>query len=495
MERRVPHTAPVVVPSRGTRTELLEWLNDLLPPCTTTGVSLPRLRRVEHCGNGVPYAVLLPQMLPVEYPPLATKIKVPAKFDYEAVANLKLITEALQKNGIQPPDALMNDIDKLIKGAFQSNLQLLQWFRGLYDALLPSEGEGDNYHADQPTRVAGGTSHGPVGTSVAPAVHGEVGNRSINSVTDARVSTDGANVNANSQRGAPQVYVGHVSQVVGKSARIPQQNSGVVDALSQNGQRSATPLVRRPARVERVSSRWATSSPPPQSRSRSSQNSPVVRGLSHARSSPLRAGGSALGATYHPLVSATDSNEAELGPRNALSASKVGDISIVRRGRDQPLIPPKICMSGSSGDADSASHRVCSVPSDGMMTKQFRSLSACSSPKGTNSVTALRKTREEIPPHHKDIGKSSSATPLASSAISRSVSHGESSSECGFAAAVLQQPQTAAAIMQVKNERQFYYDKLRQVESLVLLHAKRSPANDDLQRMAQDVLAVLYAED
>ncbi|ORC92879.1 microtubule-associated protein, RP/EB family [Trypanosoma theileri] len=124
-----------VVPSKDSRTELLAWLNELLPTTAANGSTLPRLHKVEQCGNGVPYAVLLPLMLPVQYPPLNTRAKVPAKHDFESAANLKLITDALQKNGIPRPDVLTDDTDKLIKGAYQANLQLLQWFRGLHDVL------------------------------------------------------------------------------------------------------------------------------------------------------------------------------------------------------------------------------------------------------------------------------------------------------------------------------------------------------------------------
>nr|CCC92687.1 conserved hypothetical protein [Trypanosoma congolense IL3000] len=136
-----------IVPSRDTRTDLLAWLNDLLPQATASGYEVPRLRKVEHCGNGVPYVLLLPQMLPYVHPQLLSRAKVPAKHDFEAVSNLKLMAEALHKNGIPPPEVLVDDVDKLIKGGFQANLQLLQWFRGLGEALTPQQCP-DEYHKE-----------------------------------------------------------------------------------------------------------------------------------------------------------------------------------------------------------------------------------------------------------------------------------------------------------------------------------------------------------
>ncbi|KEG09007.1 microtubule-associated protein, RP/EB family, partial [Trypanosoma grayi] len=141
MERACMLTPIQVVPSKDSRTELLAWLNDLLPHTTPGGHTIPPIRKVELCGNGVPYVLILPSLLPVPYPPLMSKAKIPAKHEFESVTNLKLFSDALQRNGIPRPDVLNDEIDKLIKGAYQANLQLLQWFRGLYEALLIRAGE------------------------------------------------------------------------------------------------------------------------------------------------------------------------------------------------------------------------------------------------------------------------------------------------------------------------------------------------------------------
>lgn len=125
-----------VVPSTESWSELLAWVNASLPPLAPNGRKVNAMHRVEECGHGVPYVLLLPTMLPVLHQPLMTNsVKVPAKADFEAVANLKLMQAALRRNGIAQPEVLSKDMQKLIGGNFQANLQLLQWFRGLAVAL------------------------------------------------------------------------------------------------------------------------------------------------------------------------------------------------------------------------------------------------------------------------------------------------------------------------------------------------------------------------
>ncbi|KPA74205.1 hypothetical protein ABB37_09459 [Leptomonas pyrrhocoris] len=125
-----------VVPATEPWSEMLEWVNRSMPIEAPNRIKTPMMLKVEDCGHGVPYALMLPTMLPIVHTPLLTsKVKVPAKTDYEAAANLKIIQDALRRNGIVIPDVLANSQQKLIGRNFQANLQLLQWFRGLYVAL------------------------------------------------------------------------------------------------------------------------------------------------------------------------------------------------------------------------------------------------------------------------------------------------------------------------------------------------------------------------
>ncbi|KAK7194363.1 hypothetical protein NESM_000352200 [Novymonas esmeraldas] len=125
-----------VVPSTESWSELLLWVNARLPAEAPNGRKVQPMHRVEECGHGVPYVLLLPTMLPVVHAPLlSARVKVPAKTDFEAVANLSLMQAALRRNGIALPDVLMRETQRLISGNFQANLLLLQWFRGLDTAL------------------------------------------------------------------------------------------------------------------------------------------------------------------------------------------------------------------------------------------------------------------------------------------------------------------------------------------------------------------------
>uniref|UniRef100_A0A146LNC8 Uncharacterized protein n=1 Tax=Lygus hesperus TaxID=30085 RepID=A0A146LNC8_LYGHE len=99
-----------------------------MPANAPNGQSVAPLHKVEQCSNAIPYVLMLPHMLPIAYPPLssATRVKVPANHDFEAVANIKLMQDALHRNGVTRPEVLMSETSKIMKGNFQANLQLLQ---------------------------------------------------------------------------------------------------------------------------------------------------------------------------------------------------------------------------------------------------------------------------------------------------------------------------------------------------------------------------------
>lgn len=125
-----------IVPSTESWTELLDWVNCSMPAEAPNRNKTPMMRRVEDCGRGVPYVLMLPSMLPIIHTPLLTsRVKVPAKTDYEAVANFKIMHDALRRNGIVIPAVLASGSQRLVDRNFQANLHLLQWFRGLSTAL------------------------------------------------------------------------------------------------------------------------------------------------------------------------------------------------------------------------------------------------------------------------------------------------------------------------------------------------------------------------
>eukprot|EP00796_Vickermania_ingenoplastis_P003940 gene3940-2803_t len=120
-----------VTPSSEARSELLSWLNAQLPE------HIPPLRKVEQCGSGVPYLVLLPYLLPSEFARLthSARVKMNATHEFEMISNWKVLQETLQKHNINKP-ASLEDPTKLIKGNFQANLSLLQWFKGFADQIM-----------------------------------------------------------------------------------------------------------------------------------------------------------------------------------------------------------------------------------------------------------------------------------------------------------------------------------------------------------------------
>ncbi|KEG07085.1 hypothetical protein DQ04_10981030, partial [Trypanosoma grayi] len=79
----------------------------------------------------------------------------------------------------------------------------------------------------------------------------------------------------------------------------------------------------------------------------------------------------------------------------------------------------------------------------------------------------------------------SAVTPVVSSRRSRSMSQGGGSED---AAALL-------TLTAVRNERQFYYDKLRHIETLVAPLTDNTNATSEAKSLACKVLEILYAAD
>lgn len=168
-----------IVSSTEARTELLNWLNAQLPD------NVSPIRKVEDCGRGVPYVALLPYLFPSEAGRLASssRVKLQAAHEFEAASNLKVLQDVLQKHNIGRPPSL-EDPHKLIKGNFQANLALLQWFKGFVDAVKERRerqeeaivaanafsGIGACASSGAPVSSAGGTSRtAPASSEEVPA--------------------------------------------------------------------------------------------------------------------------------------------------------------------------------------------------------------------------------------------------------------------------------------------------------------------------------------
>lgn len=103
------------------RKELIEWVNRTLKLNVT---------KIEQCSNGAIYTQLLDILFPNKS--VLHKVKWNAKLEYECIVNYKLIQNVFNKFGIKKH----MDIDKLIRGKYQDNLEFLQWFKAFFERII-----------------------------------------------------------------------------------------------------------------------------------------------------------------------------------------------------------------------------------------------------------------------------------------------------------------------------------------------------------------------
>ncbi|KAN0064290.1 microtubule integrity protein mal3 [Thecaphora frezii] len=139
------------------RTELINWLNDLLALNYT---------KVEQCGSGAAYA----QVIDSIYANVAIqKINFSAKHEYEYLNNFKVLQDAFKRNKIDKPIP----VDRLIRCKMQDNLEFLQWVKKFWDNNFP----GNPYDAEgrragqvaAPPPLLGATTVGAARSSAASA--------------------------------------------------------------------------------------------------------------------------------------------------------------------------------------------------------------------------------------------------------------------------------------------------------------------------------------
>ncbi|CRG95300.1 EB1 homolog, putative [Plasmodium gallinaceum] len=108
------------------RKELIDWINRCLKLNIT---------KIEQCSNGAIYIQLLDILFPNKS--VLHKAKWNAKLEYECIINYKLIQNVFNKLGIKK----YMDVDKLIKGKYQDNLEFLQWFKAFYERIIDYNNE------------------------------------------------------------------------------------------------------------------------------------------------------------------------------------------------------------------------------------------------------------------------------------------------------------------------------------------------------------------
>ncbi|EDO07666.1 microtubule-associated protein RP/EB family [Babesia bovis T2Bo] len=106
------------------RSELISWVN------TTIGVNI---ERIEQCSNGAIYIQLIDSVHPGKVQ--LAKVKFNAELEYELMGNYKVLQSAFIKLGIEK----VIDVQKLIKGRYQDNLEFLQWIRGYVNSKRTAE--------------------------------------------------------------------------------------------------------------------------------------------------------------------------------------------------------------------------------------------------------------------------------------------------------------------------------------------------------------------
>ncbi|KZT59340.1 hypothetical protein CALCODRAFT_523333 [Calocera cornea HHB12733] len=101
------------------RTELLQWLNDILHVNYT---------KVEQCGTGAAYCQIMDSIYGDV--PMA-KVKMDAKHEWEYLANFKVLQNVFKSKKIDKPIP----VDKLVKCKMQDNLEFLQWIKRYWDQM------------------------------------------------------------------------------------------------------------------------------------------------------------------------------------------------------------------------------------------------------------------------------------------------------------------------------------------------------------------------
>eukprot|EP00922_Rhytidocystis_sp_ex-Travisia-forbesii_P053833 GHVS01079895.1.p1 GENE.GHVS01079895.1~~GHVS01079895.1.p1 ORF type:complete len:289 (-),score=28.99 GHVS01079895.1:175-1008(-) len=103
------------------RKELVDWVN--------TNFEL-HLSKVEECASGAVYLQIVDCMFPNTVP--MSKVKWMAKLDYEFIQNYKMLQTTFNKLQINKHI----EVDKLVKGKYQDNLEFLQWMKAYFERTV-----------------------------------------------------------------------------------------------------------------------------------------------------------------------------------------------------------------------------------------------------------------------------------------------------------------------------------------------------------------------
>eukprot|EP00162_Nutomonas_longa_P011129 comp20366_c0_seq1/m.40743 comp20366_c0_seq1/g.40743 ORF comp20366_c0_seq1/g.40743 comp20366_c0_seq1/m.40743 type:complete len:318 (+) comp20366_c0_seq1:51-1004(+) len=134
------------------RGELLEWLNSLL------GITYTKIEQVST-------GAALCQVMDCIFPGAVrlSKVNFNAKSEYDSIKNFKVLQDAFTRMEVDKHI----DVDKLIKGKYQDNLEFTQWFKKFFDLNY----KGQPYDAVLARKNAGieASSGSKASTSASPA--------------------------------------------------------------------------------------------------------------------------------------------------------------------------------------------------------------------------------------------------------------------------------------------------------------------------------------
>lgn len=116
------------------RTELISWLNSFFALS---------ISKVEQCANGAVYCQVIDASHPGSVP--MKKVNWNARDEHQCIPNYKVLQQAFEKVGI----TRHVEVDKLVRGKYQDNLEMLQWIKTYFDRNF----QGADY--DAPARRAG----------------------------------------------------------------------------------------------------------------------------------------------------------------------------------------------------------------------------------------------------------------------------------------------------------------------------------------------------
>eukprot|EP00756_Hemistasia_phaeocysticola_P058128 Hpha_TRINITY_DN34740_c0_g1::TRINITY_DN34740_c0_g1_i1::g.178081::m.178081/K10436/MAPRE; microtubule-associated protein, RP/EB family len=104
------------------RSELIHWVNEFI------GLNYSK---VEQCCSGIAHIQIVDALFPGTVP--LHKVNFSAKLEHEYINNLKVLQNAFSANGIKK----VIEIERLVKGKYQDNLEFLQWIKRFADARMP----------------------------------------------------------------------------------------------------------------------------------------------------------------------------------------------------------------------------------------------------------------------------------------------------------------------------------------------------------------------